>query len=188
MCAGSPFPESAEPADEELVLVRDYIPTVYVDLKYASEDNFTGTAIYDFTDASLRYGTVKKLAAVQKELLEQGYSLKIWDAYRPVGAQFRLWEVCPDPTYVANPNKGHSRHSRGNAVDVTLALAGGTPVPMPSGFDDFSALADRDYSGVPAEAAQNALLLERAMLAHGFLGYFAEWWHYSDSDSYPVIE
>lgn len=71
------------------MLVRDYIPSVYVDLKYASKDNFTGTAIYDFTDAYLRYGTVKKLAEVQQELLEQGYSLKIWDAYRLVSAQFR---------------------------------------------------------------------------------------------------
>lgn len=180
--------ECAEPANEELVSVLDWIPSVYVDLKYASEDNFTGRAIYDFTDASLRYGTVKKLAAVQEELLKLGYSLKIWDAYRPASAQFRLWEACPDPTYVADPNKGHSNHSRGNAVDVTMVMAGGAGIPMPSGFDDFSPLADRDYSDVPEEAAKNARILENTMLSHGFLGYFSEWWHYSDSKPYPVIE
>ena len=72
-------------------------------------------------------------------------------------------------------------------MDVTLVMADGTPVAMPSGFDDFSSLANRDYSDVPGEAAQNALILEKAMLSHGFLGYFAEWWHYSDSASYPVV-
>lgn len=181
-------PAAAEPADEDLVRVLDYIPSVYVDLKYATEDNFTGTVIYGFTDASLRYGTVKKLKEVQEELSSQGYSLKIWDAYRPVSAQFKLWEVCPDPAYVADPNKGHSGHSRGNTVDVTLVLADGTRIAMPSGFDDFSALADRDYSDIPEEAAKNALILENTMSAHGFVGYSAEWWHYADSVPYPVVE
>lgn len=80
-----------------MVRILDYIPTVYIELKYATTDNFTGKIIYDFTDASLRYGTIKKLKAVQEELPEKGYSLKIWDAYRPVNAQFALWDVCPNP-------------------------------------------------------------------------------------------
>lgn len=178
-----------ETADEDLVRVLDYIPSIYVDLKYATEDNFTGTVIYDFTDgAFLRYGTVKKLMEVEDELLQQGYSLKIWDAYRPVNAQFKLWEVCPDATYVANPNKGYSSHSRGSTIDVTLVMSDGTQITMPSGFDDFSALADRDYSDVSGEAAENAQILEDAMSSHGFNGYSAEWWHYSDSTSYPVVD
>lgn len=175
------------PSDDELVLVKDYIPDIYIDLRYATADNFTGTAIYDSKDAYLRYGTVKKLAEVQNELRQSGYSLKIWDAYRPTSAQFRLWEVCPDPTYVSNPNNGFSKHSRGNTLDVTLVFADGSKVTMPSGFDDFSALADRNYGDVSAEAAYNAQILEKLMTAHGFVGYSAEWWHYSDSVSYPVI-
>ena len=174
--------------DEALVRVLDYIPSAYTDLKYAGPDNFTGTAIYDFTDASLRRGTVKKLAAVQADLTAQGYSLKIWDAYRPVSAQFRLWEVCPNPDYVADPRKGCSNHSRGNAVDVTLVLADGTEIPMPSGFDDFTGRADRRCRDIPAEAAENARILEDAMSAHGFVGYSAEWWHYADCVTYPVVE
>lgn len=177
-----------EPAEEDLVNVLDYIPSLYVNLRYATEDNFTGVVLYDFTDARLRYGTVKKLAEVQEELLEQGYSLQIWDAYRPVSAQFRLWEVCPDATYVANPNTGYSSHSRGSTLDVTMVTADGTSIAMPSGFDDFSALADRDYSDVSQEAADHARLLENTMTAHGFTGYNAEWWHYSDSVAYPVVE
>ena len=186
----APAPSEPEtlPADEELVDVLTYIPSLFVDLKYATEDNFVGMAIYDFTAPSLRYGTVRKLAEVQEELLEMGYSLKIWDAFRPVSAQFRLWEILPDANFVANPNTGNSNHSRGNAVDLTMVLADGTEIPMPTEFDDFSPMADRDYSDVPAEAAENARLLETVMTAHGFKGYSKEWWHYADETAYPVVE
>ena len=175
-------------ADEDLVEVPDYIPSLYVDLKYATKDNFTGQVIYDFSDARLRYGTVKKLAAVQSALAQQGFSLKIWDAYRPVSAQYKLWQVCPDPFYVSDPTKGFSKHSRGNTVDVTLVQADGTEIEMPSAFDDHTALADRDYSDVSQTAKANALLLENAMNAGGFKGYSGEWWHFSDSTDYPVIQ
>lgn len=180
-------PIDSLPSDEDLVLVSDYIPSIYIDLKYATEDNFTETVIYDFSEAYLRYGTVKKLAAVQDELLAQGYSLKIWDAYRPVSAQFILWNVYPDSNYVANPNTGSSSHSRGSAVDVTIVYSDGSELLMPTGFDDFSSLADRDYSDISDEAADNALVLENAMTNNGFIGYSKEWWHYSDSIVYAVI-
>lgn len=190
----TPTPVSVSPsappvvADDELVEVIDYIPTLYVDLKYATTDNFTGQIIYDFSDARLRYGTVVKLAAVQAQLAQQGYSLKIWDAYRPVSAQFKLWNICPNPVYVSDPNKGFSKHSRGNTIDVTLVKADGSEIEMPSGFDDFTALADRDYSDVSKTARVNVRLLEDTMTAGGFKGYSGEWWHYSDSTDYPVIK
>lgn len=177
-----------EPAPEDFVPVADYVPGVRVELKYAGSDNFTGQVIYDFTEAYLRYGTVQKLAAAQEALAAQGYSLLVWDAFRPAEAQFRLWEVCPDPVYVANPEKGFSSHSRGNTVDVTLVLPDGSPVEMPTGFDDFSPLADRDYSDVPETAAAHAQLLEDVMTDRGFKPYAGEWWHFSDTDSYPVEE
>ena len=121
-------------------------------------------------------------------MLNQGYSLKIWDAYRPVRAQFTLWSIYPNPAYVANPNTGHSSHSRGSTVDVTLVMADGAEIEMPTGFDDFSSLADRDYTDATEPAQINALILESAMSSGGFNCYLAEWWHYSDSISYPVIE
>ena len=127
-------------------------------------------------------------AAVQAQLAQQGYSLKIWDAYRPVSAQFKLWNICPNPVYVSDPNKGFSKHSRGNTIDVTLVKADGSEIEMPSGFDDFTALADRDYSDVSKTARVNVRLLEDTMTAGGFKGYSGEWWHYSDSTDYPVIK
>lgn len=175
-----------EPSDEDFVRVKTYLPDLVVDLRYSTENNFTNQKIYDFSDVWLRYGTVKKLISVQEELGERGLYLKLWDGFRPTSAQFKLWEVCPDPTYVANPNKGFSSHSRGNTVDITLVDAEGTELIMPTEFDAFSTLADRDYSDCDAEAAANAMLLEETMKKQGFKPYYGEWWHFSDTQSYPV--
>ena len=177
-----PEPES----DDAFVRVLDYIPTASQELMYATENNFTGQVIYDFTEVYLRWGTVKKLQLVSEDLAQLDLYLKIWDGFRPVSAQFVLWEVCPNPTYVANPNNGYSSHSRGNTIDLTLVDANGQELEMPTGFDDFSAKADRNYSDCTETAANNAQLLEILMEKHGFTGYSGEWWHFSDVTGYPV--
>ena len=183
-----PEPAAAEPADSDFVRVLDYIPDARQKLMYATAENFTGQVIYDFENAYLRYGTVKKLKAVGDDLAEMGMNLLIWDGFRPVSAQFALWEACPDATYVADPTKGFSSHSRGNTVDLTLVDKDGKEFPMPTGFDDFSAKADRDYSDCTEEVRNNAMILEIIMEKHGFTGYSGEWWHYTDTDGYPVEE
>lgn len=183
-----PLQPEWEPEDGTFVAVREYIPDIVTELKYATQDNFTGQVIYEFDTCYLRYGTVKKLMAVQEVLREQGLGLKIWDGFRPVAAQFALWQVCPDPTYVANPETGYSSHSRGNTVDLTLVDSEGRELVMPTGFDSFSSLADRDYSDCPAEAAENARLLQAYMEEFGFTSYFGEWWHFSDTVKYDVEE
>ena len=178
-----------EPEDDEYVLVKKYIPDIYVELRYATENNFTGVKIYDFTEAYLRYGTVKKLAQVQKELKQQGYSLKIWDAYRPFEAQQKLWEVYPDPNYVANPANGMKKHNLGGTVDITMVAADGTVISMPTEFDDFSLKADRDYSDIEDEGAvKNVMILQNAMENNGFTGYQGEWWDYSDTVEYEAVD
>ena len=177
-----------EPEDDEYVLVNKYIPDIYVELMYATDNNFTGVRIYGFTDAYLRYGTVKKLANVQKELKEQGYSLKIWDAYRPFEAQQKLWEVYPDPNYVANPANGMKKHNLGGTVDITMVAADGSVISMPTEFDDFSLKADRDYSDIEdEEAVKNVMILQNAMENNGFTGYQGEWWDYSDTVEYEEV-
>lgn len=167
-----------------LVCVADYIPDIVVELRYASENNYTGKAVYDFQDAYLRYGTVKKLLKVQEQLRKQGYSLKIWDAFRPIGAQYILWEAHPDETYVNNPAKDPSAHTQGDTVDVTLVDAQGNELDMPSDYDVFSVQGDRDYTDCTPEQKNNALILQNAMKKAGFSAYYAEWWHFSDKDSY----
>lgn len=178
-----------EPEDDEYVLVNKYIPDIYVELMYATDNNFTGVRIYDFTEAYLRYGTVKKLAQVQKELKQQGYSLKIWDAYRPFEAQQKLWEVYPDPNYVANPADGMKKHNLGGTVDITMVAADGSIIPMPTEFDDFSLKADRNYSDIDnEEAVKNVMILQNAMENNGFTGYQGEWWDYSDTVEYEAVD
>ena len=181
-------PAEQEPDDEDLVRISDYIPSAILDLRYATENNFTGKTVYSFTDAYLRYGTVKKLQAVAEVLAPQGYSLVIWDAFRPVSAQQTLWDICPDPTYVSNPITGNRNHCRGNAIDLSIADSQGNLLEMPSEFDDLTVQADRNYSDCTPEAAANAQLLQDAMEAQGFTGYEKEWWHFADSTSYPVEE
>ncbi len=175
-----------KPEPDDFVDVRLYIPELFVELRYATTNNFTGEKIYDFEEAYLRYSTVMKLQKICEILKEEGYYLKIWDAFRPASAQYKLWEVFPDPNYVANPERGYSAHSRGNTLDVTLVDAWGNDVPMPSDFDDFSEAANRDYSECSEEAEKNAKLLQYVMEKNGFKGYWGEWWHFSDRDYFDV--
>lgn len=167
---------------QSFVRVQDYIPDIAVDLRYATTNNFTGTVIYAYEDAWLRYATVSKLADAQEQLKAQGYRLCIWDAFRSAKSQQKLWDTYPDGNYVANPANGYSGHTRGDTVDITLITLEGEPVEMPSGFDDFTALADRNYEDVSAAAGEHAALLESVMESCGFTGYDKEWWHYSDND------
>ena len=167
-------PVTPSPEPGAMVHVVDIIPNIYTDIRYATDNNFTGETIYDSPEVYLRYSTALKLSRVQERLNAQGYSLCIWDGWRPVAAQFTLWRVCPDARYVANPFNGVGNHCRGNTVDITLATLAGERVEMPTDFDNFTALADRDYSDVSAQAAENARLLEREMAAEGFTGYSAE--------------
>ncbi len=177
-----------EPLDTDYVKIQDYIPDIIIDLKYATEDNFTGEVIYSFHDAYLRYGTVKKLAQAQEKLKQMGYCIKIWDAYRPFSAQEKLWEVCPNPRYVANPANGMKAHNLGGTIDMTIVYCNGDEVEMPTGFDDFSLRADREYFDVSERAAENSRLLEFVMTECGFKGYSGEWWDYSDTTKYDALE
>lgn len=187
------LPEQTEAVDQvldadTLVPVLDYLPELLVELRYATENNFTGSVIYDSWEIFLRYGTVQKLMAAETEFHEMGLRLKLWDAFRPVSAQEKLWGHFPDARFVSHPLTGNRNHCRGNAVDVTLCDANGKELEMPSEFDDFSSQADRDFSDSTETAAKNAELLCKVMADHGFLAYNGEWWHFSDEINYPVAE
>ena len=182
------FEENTVVQDLELVRVLSYMPDLKVDLKYATEDNYTGKVVYNFDEPYLRYGTVKKLAAAQAQLKQLGYELVLWDAFRPNEAQYVLFDAFPNGNYVANPyGGGHSSHTSGGTVDVAL-MKDGELCELPSGMDEFSALGDRNYGDVSAEAAANAKLLEQVMTAADFTGYFGEWWHYTDNTGYNYVD
>lgn len=179
---------SREPGD--FVDLGEYVPGLEVELVYYTEHNFTGRKLYDNPRAYLRRGTAEKLKEVAAEVAERGYRLKVWDAYRPPRVQFEMWAVAPDNRYLVNPFEGHSYHSRGCAVDVTLIAYSGRELDMPSGFDEFSPKADRDYSDVTPTRAANSRYLEEVMVRHGFVSIRSEWWHFVDAEkeNYEVVE
>ena len=126
---------------------------------------------------------------VNKALREQGFGLKVYDCYRPLAVQKKFWEIMPDERYVANPEKG-SRHNRGSAVDVGLTDLQGRDMAMPSGYDDFSERAHRNYPKTPESERKNSLILEEAMKKEGFIPYPTEWWHFDDAgwEKFPYAD
>lgn len=168
--------------NSEFVNIKDVDSSIIVDLRYASTNNFTGECIYSFTQAILRTSTAQKLEEANKILNEQGYTLKIWDAYRPLSAQYTLWDAYPDPNYVAYPDPNKIRgHQLGATVDVTLSTLDGVELAMQSDFDDFSLRAHRDYNR-NSQQEEYYQILNNAMEQVGFTGYLKEWWHYSDTN------
>ena len=177
--AGASAYPSGKAAD--LVDIKEVNPRVVVDMKYASEDNFTKRKLYDSNTCFLRKPTAVKLDAVQKELEKMNLGLKVWDCYRPLAVQWIFWKILPDERYVANPETG-SRHNRASAVDLTLVDSRGKELQMPTGFDDFSSRADHHYRDLPAEAIRNRELLKSLMEKAGFISLPEEWWHYDDEN------
>jgi len=179
---GSATQVKAADDNTNFVDIQQIIPSINLDIKYATTDNFTHTKLYDSAQALLRQGTADKLKEVADEVETKGYHLKIWDAYRSPDAQFKLWNLVPDTRYVANPNKGYSNHSRGSAVDVTLIDFQGNEILMPTGYDDFTGAAARASENV------NATYLQTVMIKHGFKRLATEWWHFDDKDPYQPAD
>ncbi len=175
---------------EGLVLVQDVDPTVVIDLRYATENNFTKKKIYPTNVCVLHRETAQKFARANADFRKDGYRLKIWDAYRPPYVQNVFWGLVPDERYVANPAKGGSRHNRGGAVDVTLVDKDGRELEMPSDFDDFSKKASPTNPAMSPAAKKNSEYLKMVMVKNGFTPYEHEWWHFDDSDwqQFPLVD
>lgn len=184
-----PLLQGEESASSELVDLQSFIPQIQVDLKYATPDNFTQQIVYNFQCCLLLKEAALRLRDVQAELESMGLGLKVWDGFRPIAAQWKFWELVPDPRYVSDPRKG-GRHTRGTAVDLTLITKDGHELLMPSEFDDFSEKAHQNYMGATEEAIRNRELLREVMEKHGFTGLSTEWWHFdlNEWQNYPPID
>lgn len=179
----------ADYIDPPLVEITALDPSIETDIRYAGTRNFVGRQIYSAARAYLAQPVAERLVRVNNRLKEQGFRLKVWDAYRPAPAQEMLWEAASDKRFVASPQTG-SRHSRAAAVDVTLVTLDGKEVVMPTGFDDFSERAHRDYRGGSPESRRHRDILQQAMMAEGFLPLAHEWWHFESPDwaGYPLLD
>lgn len=167
----------------ELVTIE---PGIIMDIKYATTDNFVKEQLYDCPRCFLRADVAFALRNVHRELRRRGYGLKMFDCYRPLPVQWKLWNKVPDPRYVADPRKG-SMHNRGSAVDLTLVDDMGNELDMGTSFDFFGKEAYHDFTDLPKDVLERRALLKDTMAKHGFRSTRTEWWHYSYSKrSYPV--
>jgi D-alanyl-D-alanine dipeptidase len=166
-------------SDEPLVELKTVEPTILIELRYATNRNITGHAIYPAgTPCLVRKSVAERLRAAQAVLRQRGFGLKIWDAWRPAAAQRALFEFAKNNAhFVADPDK-RALHTWGVAVDATLVNAQGKVVPMPTDFDDFSSAAEMHYAGENSAVAKNLRLLQGAMGSAGFYGTRREWWHF----------
>jgi beta-N-acetylhexosaminidase/D-alanyl-D-alanine dipeptidase len=170
----------------DFVDVAEEVPSIKIELRYATTNNFTGKAIYTSKRCLLRRDVADRLESVQEELEELGLGLKIWDGYRPFSVQKRFWKIFPNDRYVAMPTEWYgrpldgSKHCRGAAVDVTLIdLKTGKELEMPTQFDDFSKRAHRNNKDCTPTARKNRELLEKMMVDEGFEPMPTEWWHFN---------
>jgi D-alanyl-D-alanine dipeptidase len=170
--------------------LKEYVPTIIYDLRYATANNFTTQKLYKEGDVTfLRLPAVKALQSVQIALAQKGYGLKIFDAYRPHQVTQKMWDLIKDERYVANPAKG-SGHNRGLAVDLTIIdLKNEHELDMGTGFDAFTDTAHHTFKDLPESILQNRQLLRQTMEQYGFTSLETEWWHYSwkNDRNYDVL-
>jgi len=168
----------------DFVDIEVHAPAITIDPLYAKEENCFKIVLYPVPKIFLRRGTADKLARVQSELEEQNLSLLITDGYRPYSIQKKIWQIVPDPDYVADPAIG-SKHNRGAAVDITIL-----DLPMGTEIDDLTEKAHHNYPHLKGEEKKNRLFLKNLMEKHGFIALPTEWWHYEDSDweQYPICD
>ncbi|QQS32303.1 MAG: M15 family metallopeptidase [Acidobacteriota bacterium] len=173
----------------ELISLDD---TIWLDIRYAREDNFIGRAVYSEARAFMQPAAAEALVRAHRSLAGDGLGLVIFDGYRPWSVTKLFWDFVTEAQrkYVADPAEG-SVHNRGCAVDLSLCeLATGRQLPMPSDFDEFTESASPEYMGGTDEERRNRDLLRRAMESQGFTVNANEWWHFDFAgwERYPIMD
>ncbi len=175
----------------DLIEIIKLDPTIKLDIRYATKNNFLGKAVYKQPRAFLQRPAAEALVRVNQTLRKLGYGLVVFDGYRPWYVTKVFWDVTPadKKIFVADPSKG-SRHNRGCAVDLSLfELNTGAEVKMPSEYDEMTERAHINYECATPEAKRSREMLRAAMSAEGFSVYEPEWWHYDYKDwkEYPIM-
>jgi D-alanyl-D-alanine dipeptidase len=182
--AAKPPAEQGDFRPSDLVELTKLDPTIKLDIRYASSNNFLSTPIYTQARAFLQRPAAEAVARANQELKKLGYGLHIHDGYRPWYVTKIFWDATPPDKheFVADPSQG-SHHNRGCAVDLTLYdLKTGKPVEMPSVYDEMSKRAYPNYAGGTPEQTRLRDLLRTEMEKQGFTVYESEWWHFDYKD------
>ncbi len=186
-------PVSAKARAAGLIDIRTIIPDAIIDLRYATSDNFTHERLYPKDARCLvHHSMAPGLRMAATRLRREGYVLVFWDCYRPHAVQVRMFQIVPDPQWVARPGPYATSHEAGRSVDVTLAhidpgircaAASRTHdrclLDMGTAFDDFTSRAHAYATdGVSPQARANRAVLRTAMESGGITVYTGEWWHF----------
>ena len=164
--------------DTTFVNLKHYSKDFVYDMKYATADNFLKEKVYDCAECYIRLKTVKALIEANNEFIKLGFKIKLYDCYRPLDVQKKMWAIVPNPSYVANPAKG-SIHNKGGAVDISLVDFSGNELDMGTKFDHFGQEAGHNYLKLSNNILENRKLLKSIMLKFKFNSFDSEWWHYN---------
>lgn len=170
--------QSAVISDTTFVNLKDYSADFVYNMKYATEDNFLKAKVYDCAECFLRLKTVKALIKANSKFMRKGYRIQLFDCYRPLDIQRKMWQIVSNPEYVADPTKG-SIHNRGGAVDITLVDSSGIALDMGTPFDFFGPEASHHFENFSDGVKQNRALLKKIMKKCNFISFDSEWWHYN---------
>jgi D-alanyl-D-alanine dipeptidase len=189
--AAKPPVEHGDFRKPDLVELINLDPTIKLDIRYASTNNFMSTPFYSQARAFMQRPAAEAVVRANAKLKPYGYAVVIHDGYRPWYVTKMFWDGTPADKhdFVANPVPG-SRHNRGCAVDLSLYdLKTGQEVQMPSGYDEMSERSYPDYKGGTPEETKRRELLRKVMESEGFTVQEHEWWHfdYQDWKLYPVM-
>lgn len=166
------------------------IPGIRLDIKYATTDNFTGQKIYKEAKAFARKPVADALHKAQIEFLKLGYSIQIYDAYRPYRATVTFYEIIKDTRYVASPKTG-SRHNRGCAIDLTLVdTKTKQELKMPTNYDSFERAAWAEAPVSDPITKKNRDTLIQVLSQFGFRVNKTEWWHFDflECNGFEVLD
>ena len=193
-CQHGPPKETGDFRKSDLVEIIRLDPSIRLDIRYATTNNFMHRLVYRHAKAFLQRPAAEALVRAHRSLKPKGYGIVVFDGYRPWSVTKLFWDSASEAErkieFVADPNKG-SRHNRGCAADISLyELSTRAEVKMPSEYDEFSERAFPSYRGGSAEARALRDLLRSAMEAEGFTVYSAEWWHfdYNDWREYRILD
>jgi len=164
--------------DSTFVRLADFNDGFAYDMRYATENNFLKSKVYDCAECYTRVKTAKALLFANEDFKKAGVRIRFFDCYRPNSVQLKMWKIVPNPQYVANPVKG-SIHNKGGAVDITLETLDGVELDMGTDFDFFGKRAYHDNLNLSQEILDNRRLLKETMKKHGFWSTRTEWWHYN---------
>jgi D-alanyl-D-alanine dipeptidase len=185
-------PKQSNKREAHLIELITLDKSIKLDIRYATDNNFVGRAVYPEGRAFLQKPAAEAVVRVHKKLKEKGLGIVIFDGYRPWTITKLFWDVVPEDKrkFVADPAKG-SKHNRGCAIDLSIFdLKTGQPIDMPSGYDEFTERASPNYKGGTEQQTANRELLRKLMEAEGFTVNPNEWWHfdYANWQDYAIYD